>query len=249
MTGILALSAPATIALVAGIVVSLAFVGGLVALAARRRGPRPPDIPSGMKPGPPDEVLERRQLEKVMGWGIVFTLLFAIAVAVVWLNEPTQNRNDEVALVARATHRGELWFQVASEENPTGFGCAQCHGEEGAGGQTIPFTTPDGEQVPVQPPSLNNVCSRLTIEGPGQIRETIMQGRPGTAMPSWSVRFAGPMNDQQIQDLINYIVSLNEEVVPPGENQCLNPPTDAEAEEDGGGSGEGAEEEPSPGSP
>lgn len=232
MSALVALSTPATIALVAGVLVALAFVGGLVFLAARGRPPRGPDIPPGMKPGPPDEVLERRHLERVMGYGIVFTLIFAIAVAVVWLNEPTQNVDDTVELIARSTHRGELWFEVPTDENPTGFGCAQCHGEEGQGGETIPFTTPDGEQVPVSPPSLNDVCGRLTIEGPGQIRDTIAQGRPGTAMPSWSVRFAGPMNDQQIQDLINYIVAINQENVPEEENQCLNPPAGDEA---GGG--------------
>ena len=186
MSGPVALSTPATIALVAAAVVGLGFVAVLVGLAARRRPPRPPDIPVGMKPGPADEVLERRQLERVMGWGIVFTFLFAIAVAVVWLREPSQNVADAVELIDRSIHRGELTFQVPTEENPEGFACARCHGEEGSGGQTIAFTTPDGDQTFVDPPSLNNVCSRLTVEGDGQIRETIMEGRSGTAMPSWS---------------------------------------------------------------
>ncbi|MGH2724750.1 MAG: c-type cytochrome [Actinomycetota bacterium] len=229
MSGPVALSTPATIALVAGIVVGLGFVAVLVGLAARNRPPRPPDIPAGMRPGPADEVLERRQLERVMGWGIVFTFLFAIAVAVVWLVEPGQNVADAVELMDRSIERGERWFELPSEENPTGFACERCHGPEGSGGQTIPFTTPDGEQTFVDPPSLNDVCGRLTIEGSGQIRETIMQGRPGTAMPSWSVRFEGPMNDQQIQDLINYLVEINVENVPPEENLCLNPPTGEDA--------------------
>ena len=225
MSGPIALSTPATIALVAGIVVGLGFVAVLVALAARNRPPRPPDIPPGMQPGPADEVLERRQLERVMGWGILFTLLFAVAVAVVWLREPDQNVADAVELIDRSLHRGEEMFQVPTEENPEGFACARCHGEEGSGGQTIAFTTPEGEQEFIQPPTLNNVCGRLTIEGDGQIRETIMQGRQDRGMPSWSVRFAVPMNDQQIQDLINYLVLINEENVPPEDNLCLNPPT------------------------
>jgi mono/diheme cytochrome c family protein len=229
----LALSGAATIALVLGTIVALAFVGGLVALALRGRARRAPDIPPGMKPGPSDEILERRQLEKMMGWGIVVTLLFATWLPLVWLFEPTTNVDDEIELIARSTERGERWFEVTSEENPTGFGCARCHGEAGQGGQVIPFTNEAGEQVEVTPPSLQDVCARLPIEGPGGIRETIEQGRPGTPMPSWSVRFAGPMNDQQIQDLINYIVELNIENVGTGEeNLCLNPPTDTETAED-----------------
>ena len=164
-----------------------------------------------------------------MVWGVMFTLLFALWLPVLWLREPEQNVDDEIDLVSRSVHRGSLWFQVADEENPTGFGCERCHGPKGVGGQTIIFNTPEGEQVEVQPPSLNNVCSRLPIEGTGGIRETIMQGRPGTPMPSWSVRFAGPMNDQQIQDLVSYVVELNEKTIGAGkDNLCLNPPAEGE---------------------
>jgi mono/diheme cytochrome c family protein len=231
--GPLALSGAATIALVLGIMVALAFVGGLVALALRGRARRAPDIPPGMKPGPSDDILERRQLERIMAWGVVFTLVFALNVAAIWLFEPATNVDDEIELIARSTERGERWFEVTSEENPTGFGCARCHGEAGQGGQVIPFTNEAGEQVEVQPPPLNTVCDHLSIEGDPGIRETIEEGRPGTPMPSWSVRFAGPMNDQQISDLINYLVEINIETVGTGEeNLCLNPPTDTETAED-----------------
>jgi hypothetical protein len=73
---------------------------------------------------------------------------------------------------------------------------------------------------------LNDVCTRLTVE---EIRATIEQGREGTPMPSWSVKFAGPMNDQQISDLINYIVSIQQDV-PEDQNLCTNPAAAAEAE-------------------
>jgi len=226
--GLLALSTAATVALIVGAVVSLAFVAGLVALAIRRRGEAGPDIPPGMRPGPADEVLERRQLEKVMGWGVVFVLFFAAWLPILWLREPEQNVDDEIELIARSQERGGRWFQVSSEENPTGFGCARCHGEQAQGG-TVPFTTADGELIPDYPvPPLRDVCGGAStnhplITGVEDIRTTIMEGREGTPMPSWSVRFAGPMNDQQIQDLITYLVSINEENVPYEQNVCTNP--------------------------
>jgi hypothetical protein len=40
-------------------------------------------------------------------------------------------------------------------------------------------------------------------------------------MPSWSVRFAGAMDDQQINDLVNYILSIQD--IPDAQNVCLNP--------------------------
>ena len=227
MSGILALSTAATVALIGGIIVVLAFIGGLVYMGLRRGPQRGPDIPPGMRPGPSDEILERRNLEKFMAWGVLFTLIFALNVALVWLFEPSTNVSDEIELVNRSVQRGKMWFELTSEENPTGFGCERCHGPEGQGGVVTPYTNPDtGETIMWQEPALNDVCSRLAIEGEGGIRETIMQGRPNTPMPSWSVRFAGAMNDQQIQDLINYIVQLNEKTIGTGEdNLCLNPPS------------------------
>ena len=227
MTGLLALSTIATLALIAGIVVGVAFVGGLILLGIRRRGDQGPDIPPGMSPGPADEVLERRHLERITAWGLFFMVVLALSVVWVFLDEPNQNVADAIELTARAVERGEDWFALTSEENPTGFGCARCHGTEAEGG-SVPFTNPDtGQFTPAYPvPPLNNVCARLPVEPPQDggtnIRDTIMQGREGTPMPSWSVRFEGPMNDQQITDLIAYIVSI-QEGVPADQNLCTNP--------------------------
>ena len=233
------MSTPVVVALIAGALVAAAFAGALVAIRLRGRPRRRPDIPPGMAPGPSDEVLERRQLERVMGWGVLFVLFFATWIPVYWLNEPGTNVDDEIHLADNAVERGRLWFEVTSEENPTGFGCARCHGPEAEGGQ-VPFTTEDGNQVLYPVPALVDVCGRLDLE---QIRETIEQGRPGTPMPSWSVRFQGPMNDQQITDLILYLVSIQD--VPPEDNLCLDTTAGgpAGAPEEGADEGGGATEE------
>jgi mono/diheme cytochrome c family protein len=220
------LSTPATIALILALLVGLGFVGALLYPAIRRRLESGPDIPRGMRPGPPDETLERRHTERTMVWGVLFTLIIAISVGITWFNEPSVNVADAEELLARQEERGSRWFQEANEENPTGFGCARCHGQQAEGGQ-VPFTQENGETVLYPVPSLSDVCGRLTVEGPGQIKETIEQGREGTPMPSWSVRYAGPMNDQQIQDLIQHLLSIQQ--VPPEQNLCLNPPPAGEA--------------------
>lgn len=228
------MSGLALLALIGAIVVGLAFVAALIVMTLRRKGDRA-DIPPGMSPGPADETLERRHVEKIMGWGILFVVITAIWLPVLWLREPDQNVADAVELVERAAARGEQWFGLTSEENPTGFGCARCHGAEAEGG-SVPFTNPQtGEFNPAYPvPSLDDVCVRLPLDDPdseADIRDTIMQGRENTPMPSWSVRFEGPMNDQQISDLIAYIVSLNEENVPHEDNLCTNPAASSEEEE------------------
>lgn len=254
MTALLAVSTVATLALIAAALVGLAFAGTLVLLAMRRRGDEGPDIPAGMRPGPSDEVLERRHVDRMKGWGILFVAISAIWLPALWLREPDQNVDDAIELVNRAIDRGEQWFGLPDEENPTGFGCARCHGTEAQGG-SIPFTNPDtGDFNPAYPvPPLNSVCGRLPIDATDvkdvDIRDTIMQGRAGTPMPSWSVRFAGPMNDQQIQDLIAYLVSI--QTVPEKDNLCLNPAGAVEEESPAAGAspdvspGVPAEEEPS----
>lgn len=189
-----------------------------------------------------------------MAWGFVFMVIIALSVVWVWVREPDQNVDDAIVLVARAEFRGGEWFGITSEENPLGFGCARCHGMNAEGG-SVPFTNPTtGEFTPAYPvPPLNNVCGRLPVDDPEtttDIRDTIMQGREGTPMPSWSVRFAGPMNDQQISDLISYLVSI--QTVPDEDNLCTNPAAGAEEEPEaapkpGVTPGAPAEEEPAEG--
>jgi mono/diheme cytochrome c family protein len=42
------------------------------------------------------------------------------------------------------------------------------------------------------------------------VYETIAQGRAGTPMPTWGLGYGGPMNDQQIADVINYLISIQD---------------------------------------
>jgi mono/diheme cytochrome c family protein len=181
-----------------------------------------------MKPGPADEVLERSLFERLLGWNVLFVAFFALWLPVLWLLEPSQNVADELDLVERSVARGRQWFLPSSPENPFGYGCANCHGMNAEGGTTR-FNAPDGEVIPNYPvPPLNNVCGgpntgHPQIKSIEDIRTTIMEGRqPETPMPSWSVRFAGPMSDQQIEDLIRYLVSI-QEGVPEDQNVCTNP--------------------------
>lgn len=233
MTGLVALSGIAIIGLAAAVAIGLAFVGGLIWLSLRGKPGRKPDIPPAMRPGPADETLERAKVVSLPGWGTLFVLFFTLWIPFQWLNEPKVNVADEVEAVERSVERGSRWFQVSSEENPTGYGCARCHGANAEGG-TVSFTTPDGEVIPDYPvPKLVDVCGGPEFGHPlikklDDVRNTIMQGRqPNTPMPSWSIRFQGPMNDQQIQDLINYLISIQK--VPFEKNLCTNPKAAAAA--------------------
>jgi len=213
--------------LLAFVVIALVvpLTAGFIAYQAKGRiKPRgAPDIPPAMQPGPSDGDLEKSRLEKMQGWSLGFVVLFALLLPLVWLKEPANNKAQEDALLEQSIERGRQSVELFSEENQLGVGCVRCHGEGLTGGVNI------YNGVRVNVPPLNTVCAgpnipiHSSITNLNDLRQTIMRGRPGTDMPSWSVRFAGALDDQQIQDLVNYIVSIQDkDEVPDGKNVCIN---------------------------
>ncbi|HJP66878.1 MAG TPA: c-type cytochrome [Actinomycetota bacterium] len=201
--------------------VAVLLVAGAAVNAMRRpRRAAGPDIPPGMRPGPSDADLEKPVLEKLLAWGLLMVVVMALWVPGVFLHENVANKEDTQTLLEESINRGHLTTLPGSEANQLGFNCERCHGTNLHGGQNL-F---NGNIVAV--PNLQTVCGG-TAFGHAQIHslddviDTIAQGRTGTDMPSWSVRFAGAMDDQQINDLVNYILSIQK--VPDAKNVCLNP--------------------------
>lgn len=179
------------------------------------------DIPRGMRPGPADAALETPLLQKLQGWGVVLVVFFAIFIPYNWLREPSENLRQEEELLGLAFDRGELAVQTFSEENQLGVGCMRCHGPE-LRGQAIQA----GKTVE-QSANLTNICAgpfgtppHPAIMSQEDIYQVIQEGRG--AMPSWSIRFQGALNDQQINDLVVYLVEMSSENVPFEDNVCLN---------------------------
>lgn len=201
--------------------VALALVA-VAAMAGVRRPRRKPDldIPNAMKPGPSDPDLERPILEKLYAWGLLIFLFLAFWVPAVWLREPGTNTKDGENFLEESIQRGYLTTLPGNEKNQLGFNCQRCHGPGLHGGQNV-F---NGRVVAV--PNLQTVCGGSAfghplIKGLQDVVDTISQGRASTDMPSWSVRFAGAMDDQQINDVVNYLISIQK--VPKDQNVCINP--------------------------
>jgi hypothetical protein len=202
-------------------------VGAALAAMRRPRRAAGPDIPPGMRPGPSDADLEKPVLEKMYAWGLVTVVLMALWVPAVFLRENSTNKDEIIELQEQSVERGRLTslsnILPDGVENHLGFNCERCHGRGLTGGSNVY----NGAIVSV--PNLTTVCGGQATGHPqitslDDVIDTIAQGRPGTDMPSWSVRFAGAMDDQQINDLVNYILSIQK--VPDGQNVCLNPVED-----------------------
>lgn len=207
------------IILAVGGAVFIAIAGGILVLRGRHR--EEADIPNAMRPGPSDPDLETPLLQKLQGWGVLLVLFFVIWVPAVWLFEPQRNLEQEQLLNQAAIDRGAHAVQVFTEENQGGVGCVNCHGPTLQG--SVILNTQTG--TPIQTPNLTTVCGgpftgHPLIYGLRDIQTTIEQGRG--VMPSWSIRYAGALGDQQINDIINYLVSIQKDV-PDSENVCTNP--------------------------
>jgi cbb3-type cytochrome c oxidase subunit III len=189
------LVAVAILALAALIVPAL-----LYARSVRGRKPWIEDIPSAMRPGYSDEELEGRIRMRYLTWGVVLTIFFALFLPVYWVNEQRRLQEEVEGFFTASVERGETLYT----EN-----CAQCHGADATGGGAASPYNP-GEDWPA--PNLTTLAARYE-DNPNitDIRQylinTIEQGRPGTPMPTWGSAYGGPWNDQQVEEVADFILS------------------------------------------
>jgi mono/diheme cytochrome c family protein len=192
-----------------------------LSLRTRTRG-RGPEIPATMRPGPSDTALETPLLHKLQGWGVLLVAFFVVWFPITWLLEPSTNFNQEEDLHTLAVERGAEAVLPFTEENQLGVGCVRCHGPELRGGVIQSGATY------ATPPDLTNICagvlgnpSHPNIATVDDIYQVIEQGRG--VMPSWSIRFEGALTDQQINDIVNYLIEMSSQNVRFKDNICLNP--------------------------
>jgi len=134
--------------------------------------------------------------------GTIATVLTLALLGWAAINEPARMATFEASQAGRSIENGAALF----ESN-----CTPCHGKQGEG---IPGVAPA-----LNTPALFN-GQRLKEVGfqgtvPDFIRLTISAGRPipsaGTnypqRMPTWSQRYGGPLRDDQIDDLVNFIMN------------------------------------------
>jgi mono/diheme cytochrome c family protein len=209
--------------------VAVVLIAGIIIwrVVSLRRNPEP-KAPLNLAPGMPDEELEGRKLERVLGWALLFTVVIAIALPAYFVLEPTREATASSEFLKESVARGATLFansQSKAYDSATSLRCADCHGVNGEGGQA-PFTLqPEADlcqlpqnqsninvpqclaqQVSWQAPALNTETYRFDRD---QMTQIITYGRPGTPMPAWGVASGkGILGDQGIEDLVNFIESI-----------------------------------------
>ena len=201
------------------IVVALAIVvgWGLYLLANVRRA-KPEvgseiELAANRKPYLDDDALEGPRLERALTWGLITLAISGVGLPLYWLAEPgrqagaVEDFNERLGGVFFIHDQPIGGGALFSPTADGGFNCAGCHGGMQGLGATVPYTltdpvTGDLRQVQWSAPSLNDVTLRMTDE---QIRKVLVYGRPHSPMPAWGLDGGGPLNDQQLDNLILYL--------------------------------------------
>jgi mono/diheme cytochrome c family protein len=194
----LVIAAAATLIVVVFAIVNLragrAEIGSEIELAPNR------------KPYLDDEQLEGRRLDGALAAGLVTLAVVSLGLPLYWLNEPGRQAGAEVDYSEIFVGRGESLFATTEDG---GFNCAGCHGPGGTGG-VAPFTLLDDEgefiaQVTWQSPALNTVMLRHSEE---EVIDVLVYGRPYSPMPAWGEAGGGPLTEQQLDNLIDYMYTI-----------------------------------------
>jgi mono/diheme cytochrome c family protein len=167
-----------------------------------------------------DETLEGKKLERTQLLGLVFLAVLTVALPLYWILEPGR----QVGAEKDFQHRFERWgSNLFAATADGGFNCAGCHGGMNGGGGVASFAVTDpktGEVKAVtwKAPSINDIYLRYSEE---EVRFILNYGRPFSPMSAWGLVGGGPMNEQQIQTVLDYLKSIQV----PREN-CASPEDD-----------------------
>ena len=133
--------------------------------------------------------------------------VIVVALPLYWVFEPSRQAGAQQGWEDRFASWGSELFAPTADG---GFNCAGCHGGMKAVGGEAPFTVTDPNTGEVQAvnwkaPALNTVFYRFNDD---EVRFILNYGRPFSPMSPWGLVGGGPMNTQQINNLIAYLHSI-----------------------------------------
>jgi mono/diheme cytochrome c family protein len=185
----------------------LLIVGFVVALFINARQSRAEvgaelELAANRKPYLSDEELEGKKLDRTLGAGLVLLAFVSISLPLYWLYEPARQEGAVAKMDEEAIVFGKAIYDVKAN-------CASCHGPEGVGGVASTSLLNEGgafvKTVSWQAPALNTVLYRFSRE---EVMDILNYGRPSTPMPAWGAPGGGPLTEQQLEHVVDYLQSI-----------------------------------------
>jgi len=159
------------------------------------------DLAPNRSPGYTDEQLEGPRLTRSLLAGVAMLVIIGVGLPLYWIAEPGRMEGAISGYDAKFARRGLGLYES--------FGCNGCHGADGVGGvAAYTFSDPrtgEVKSVAWKAPALNTVLLRYSED---EVRYILTFGRPFSPMSPWGTDGGGPMNEQQLQNLIDYLRSI-----------------------------------------
>ncbi|MDH4308289.1 MAG: c-type cytochrome [Acidimicrobiia bacterium] len=182
------------------VIVTVVVIGAIAWLAvlgvSALRSRQSEEIPSNLAPGTPDDVLETKRLERAQQAAVLLSGFLAVGIPLYYLGEPARQESFVEAFHVESVERGKAHYAE--------FQCANCHAADGSGGQAGFVEKRSGVTVNWAAPSINDIFNRYDRD---EVRFWITYGRVNSPMPPWGLAGGGPMNPQQVDELLDYLES------------------------------------------
>jgi len=185
----------ADIITILAVVAGILWLGLMVVSALRNRGGE--EVAPNLQPGIDDQHLETRRLEKVQKVAIACSAFLAISLPLYFLGETDRQEGFVEEFAHESIERGEHLVEE--------FGCFSCHGPLGVGGTASFVEKRSGVAVAWAVPSLDDVLYRYNES---ELNFWVTFGRGNTPMPAWGLAGGGPMNEAQVEDVVNYLTTI-----------------------------------------
>ena len=141
-----------------------------------------------------DDDLETKTLDRTLTVAVLLASILTIMIPLYYLGEQERQEGFVEEFDEVSVERGEHLYEE--------FGCGNCHGVDGSGGAASYVEKRSGINVTWTAPAINNVFYRYDDE---EVRYWLIYGRANSPMPAWGLEGGGPMNDGQLDDLIEYM--------------------------------------------
>ncbi len=160
----------------------------------RVRKRRRESAPQNLSPFASDDELESKRLGGVLLSALIVSGLLAIVMPIYYLAEADRQASAAERFDEIAVERGEHWYEE--------FQCGDCHGANLGGGGADFVEARSGLSTTWAAPALNDILYRYDED---EVLYWLVWGRQGSPMPAWGTEGGGPLNSQQLDELVAYI--------------------------------------------
>jgi mono/diheme cytochrome c family protein len=173
---------------------AIAWFAFLVSNSLRGRGAG--EVAPNQSPGPSNQHLESKRLDRALASAVVLSGILALSLPIYFASEENRQEGFVEEFDEAALERGEHHYEE--------FQCGICHGVDGGGGVAPYVEKRSGISVAWTAPPINDVFYGYD---PEEVRYWLIYGRANSPMPAWGLEGGGPMNEQQLDELIVYLQS------------------------------------------